>query len=237
MYHHVDACWGGGAMLSAKHRHVMSGVERADSVAWNPHKMSGATLQCSAFVTRHGGILAKTNGTQAAYLFQPDKLNTELDMGDKTIQCGRKADMFKLWLMWKANGDAGMRKTVDHCFDLASFMAEKIRYDRSGAWQLTYEPSCSNVCFWYVPEALRPFRWETATQEQIDKINQVAPLIKGEMQRSGDALIGYQAVNGRPNFFRIVFSSADAVQESDVTELMKRMARIGEEQYGRLVNA
>ena len=62
-------------MLSAKWKHCMSGVETADSLAWNPHKMSGATLQTSAFLVRHGDdLLSKTNGTQAAYLFQPDKL-------------------------------------------------------------------------------------------------------------------------------------------------------------------
>jgi glutamate/tyrosine decarboxylase-like PLP-dependent enzyme len=230
LWHHVDACWGGSAMLSEKHRHLMSGVERADSLAWNPHKMMGSTLQCSTFVTRHAGILAKTNGTNAAYLFQPDKENTEMDTGDKTIQCGRKTDMFKLWLMWKASGDIGMRKTVDRCFELASLMAGKMRNDPSGAWQLVYEPSCSNVCFWYVPESQRPFGWETATPEQIARLNKVAPLIKAEMQRTGNALIGYQAVNGRPNFFRMVFASADTVTENDVSEIVASIARIGEDQ-------
>jgi glutamate/tyrosine decarboxylase-like PLP-dependent enzyme len=234
MYLHVDACWGGGAMFSDKHRHTMRGVELADSIAWNPHKMSGLTLQCCAFVTRHEHLLAKTNGTQAAYLFQPDKLNGDLDSGDKTIQCGRKTDMFKLWLTWKAKGDAGMAATVDHCFDLASVMADKIRNDPSGAWQLVYEPSCSNVCFWYVPEKLRPFSWENATQEQLDEVNKVAPLIKNEMQRTGDGMIGFQAVNGRPNFFRIVFAAADTVTHKHIEDMMKRMSRIGEEQYNKV---
>merc|ERR1712113_554721 len=132
--------------------------------------------------------------------------------------------------MWKAIGDAGMRKTVDRCFELASFMTEKIRTDQTGAWQLVYEPSCTNVCFWYVPESQRPFSWEAATPEQINRLNKVAPLIKVEMQRTGDALIGYQAVNGRPNFFRMVFASCDTVTENDIADMMTRMARIGEEQ-------
>ena len=45
---------------------------------------------------------------------------------------------------------------------------------------------------------------------------QVAPLIKNEMQRRGDAMIGFQAVNGRPNFFRIVFASCDIVSREDI---------------------
>merc|ERR1719401_1033120 len=227
LWQHIDACWGGGALLSEKHRHNMQGAELADSLAWNPHKMSGATLQCSAFLTSRVGLLARTNGTKAAYLFQPDKLNGSLDLGDKTIQCGRKADAFKLWLLWKSKGDAGMRRTVDRCCELAGFLADRIRSDPHGEWQLVYEPSCSNVCFWYVPEKLRPFRWDNSTEEQRADLHEVAPRIKHEMQLRGDAMIGFQAINGRPNFFRMVFASADIVQEEDILQLLQRMALIG----------
>eukprot|EP00931_Biecheleriopsis_adriatica_P065193 TRINITY_DN39798_c0_g1_i1.p1 TRINITY_DN39798_c0_g1~~TRINITY_DN39798_c0_g1_i1.p1 ORF type:complete len:510 (+),score=86.86 TRINITY_DN39798_c0_g1_i1:33-1562(+) len=228
LWHHVDACWGGGALFCPGRKQHVAGIEQADSLAWNPHKMSGAPLQCSIFLTQHKGVLAKTNGTNAAYLFQPDKLNASLDTGDKTIQCGRKTDMFKLWLMWKAKGDAGMRFTIEHCFRLAEYMADKIRSDTDGAWQLVYEPSCTNVCFWYVPKSQRPFTWSTASKEQRDALHKVAPFIKSEMQKTGDALIGFQAVNGRPNFFRMVFASCDIVREEDISAMMERMADIGE---------
>ena len=66
-------------------------------------------LQCSMFLTRHAGILRRTNAGGAAYLFQPDKLHAEYDLGDKTIQCGRRPDAFKLWLAWKV----GMILTAD----------------------------------------------------------------------------------------------------------------------------
>ena len=53
------------------------------------------------FLTRHKGALLAANASRAAYLFQADKLHADLDLGDKTIQCGRRADAFKLWLAWK----------------------------------------------------------------------------------------------------------------------------------------
>ncbi|XP_035765855.1 acidic amino acid decarboxylase GADL1-like [Neolamprologus brichardi] len=49
---HVDACWGGAAIMSKKHKHLLRGIHRVDSVAWNPHKMLMASLQCSAFLVR-----------------------------------------------------------------------------------------------------------------------------------------------------------------------------------------
>lgn len=76
---------------------------RADSVTWNPHKMLTAPQQCSTFLTRHERVLTDSNSSCAQYLFQKDKFyDTTYDTGDKHIQCGRRADVFKFWFMWKA---------------------------------------------------------------------------------------------------------------------------------------
>ncbi|XP_013996399.1 glutamate decarboxylase 1 isoform X3 [Salmo salar] len=114
MWLHVDGAWGGGLLMSRKHRHKFSGVERANSVTWNPHKMMGVPLQCSAILVREKGILAGCNSMCAGYLFQPDKqYDVSYDTGDKAIQCGRHVDIFKFWLMWKAKGTIGF---VIFCF-------------------------------------------------------------------------------------------------------------------------
>lgn len=47
MWLHIDAAWGGGCLLSPKLRHKLQGIERANSVTWNPHKLMGCVLQCS----------------------------------------------------------------------------------------------------------------------------------------------------------------------------------------------
>lgn len=100
---HVDAAWGGGALMSAKHKHLMAGIHRADSVIWNPHKLLAAPQQCSAFLTKHEKILSECHSTHATYLFQKDKFyDIKWDTGDKHIQCGRRADVLKFWFMWKA---------------------------------------------------------------------------------------------------------------------------------------
>ncbi|XP_023712009.1 glutamate decarboxylase [Cryptotermes secundus] len=53
---HVDAAWGGGLLLSRKYRHPrLSGIERSDSVTWNPHKLMGALLQCSTVHFKQDG--------------------------------------------------------------------------------------------------------------------------------------------------------------------------------------
>ena len=228
---HVDGAWGGAALVSRAHKHLMKGAERADSFCWNPHKMLGIPLQCSIVLSREPGQFMAANSYKADYLFQPDKNNTEHDLGDRTIQCGRKADALKLWLAWKYRGDAGWEELVDLCFSLAKFVESEVKNDTTGAWALATEAQCSNVGFWYVPPRLRPFNKDTATPEQFAQIAKVAPKLKDRMQRSGDAMIGFQPVPalGLPNFFRLVLPNARHNSEKKLRDLMQRMDALGQD--------
>ena len=114
-------------------------------------------LTCSVFLARHAGVLAAANCASAAYLFQPDKLYTELDLGDRSIQCGRRADAFKLWLAWKAKGDAHWAAETEHAHDLAAALERLVRASDC-RFVMASRRSCTNVCFWYVPPRLRPAR-------------------------------------------------------------------------------
>lgn len=76
---------------------------RADSVVWNPHKLLAAPQQCSMLLVRHPNIIKACHACNATYLFQKDKFyDVSIDFGDKYLQCGRRADVFKFWFMWKA---------------------------------------------------------------------------------------------------------------------------------------
>ena len=211
----------------------MQGIDLTDSLAWNPHKTMGCALQCSALLTRHVNVLKKANSTKAAYLFQPDKKNTELDVGDKTIQCGRKTDAIKLWMQWKALGDEGLRARVDHGMAIAQYWVHRMTADSppggEGAWVLVSDPSYVNICFWYVPPSQRPFRFDTASEEQKEKMGKVAPAIKDQMQNNGQALVGFQSVNGFPNFWRLVLANVWSVTFSDVDTILETFDRIGRE--------
>jgi hypothetical protein len=57
----------------------------------------------------HPGLLQAANSSGATYLFQPDKLHTDMDIGDKSLQCGRKSDSLKIW--W-APGEGGLQGAV-----------------------------------------------------------------------------------------------------------------------------
>ncbi|CDQ82018.1 unnamed protein product, partial [Oncorhynchus mykiss] len=201
MWLHVDGAWGGGLLMSRKHRHKFSGVEREK------------------------GILAGCNSMCAGYLFQPDKqYDVSYDTGDKAIQCGRHVDIFKFWLMWKAKGTIGFEQHIDKCLDLSQYLYDKIR-NREG-YEMVFDgvPQHTNVCFWYIPPSLRGM--EHNSKEYREKLHKVAPNIKAMMMESGTTMVGYQPQGQKVNFFRMVISNPAALQ-SDIDFLIDEIERLG----------
>uniref|UniRef100_A0A8C8ES25 Glutamate decarboxylase 1 n=1 Tax=Oncorhynchus tshawytscha TaxID=74940 RepID=A0A8C8ES25_ONCTS len=226
MWLHVDGAWGGGLLMSRKHRHKLCGVERANSVTWNPHKMMGVPLQCSAILVRERGVLSGCNSMCAGYLFQPDKqYDVSYDTGDKAIQCGRHVDIFKFWLMWKAKGTIGFEQHIDKCLDLSHYLYTKIKGRKGYQMVFDGEPQHTNVCFWYLPPGIRDM---PDGQEKREKLHKVAPKIKALMMESGTTMVGYQPQGDKVNFFRMVISNPAATR-SDIDFLTDEIERLGQD--------
>ncbi|XP_059967863.1 cysteine sulfinic acid decarboxylase isoform X3 [Mesoplodon densirostris] len=222
---HVDAAWGGSVLLSQTHRHLLNGIQRADSVAWNPHKLLSAGLQCSALLLRDtSNLLKRCHGSQASYLFQQDKFyDVALDTGDKVVQCGRRVDCLKLWLMWKAQGGQGLERRVDQAFALARYLVEELK--KREAFELVMEPEFVNVCFWFVPPSLREKKGSPDYGERLAK---VAPVLKERMVRKGSMMIGYQPHGTRGNFFRMVVANP-ALTRVDMDFLLNELEQLGQD--------
>ncbi|KAL0611710.1 Cysteine sulfinic acid decarboxylase [Plecturocebus cupreus] len=222
---HVDAAWGGSVLLSQTHRHLLDGIQRADSVAWNPHKLLAAGLQCSALLLQDtSNLLKRCHGSQASYLFQQDKFyDVELDTGDKVVQCGRRVDCLKLWLMWKAQGSEGLEQRINQAFALARYLVEEMK-KREG-FELVMEPEFVNVCFWFVPPSLRG---KQDSPDYHKRLSKVAPVLKERMVKEGSMMIGYQPHGTRRNFFRVVVANP-ALTCADIDFLLNELERLGQD--------
>ncbi|EDV20920.1 uncharacterized protein TRIADDRAFT_31153, partial [Trichoplax adhaerens] len=228
IWFHVDASWGGAALFSDRKRHLMKGVHRADSVTWNAHKFMGCPFLCSVLLTKTKGILHECNEIVAPYLFQQDKMTYDVsyDTGNKTIQCSRRIDIMKLWLMWKAKGDEGFTKKVNHACELANYLIEKIR-NREGfklVHQVSGSPMYLNVCFWYIPKALRDMADDEIKRAKLSK---VAPQIKAGMTKRGSMMVGFQPVDDKVNFFRMILINYNTTLE-DMDFILDEIETLGE---------
>lgn len=140
---HVDGAFGGTLLLSPQTRGLLAGLERADSFAWDAHKLMGVPLLCSAVFVRQRGQLTTQLGESASYLFQDD--SDVLNPGTRSLQCGRRNDALKLWAAWQHLGDAGWQARVERQRSLALRLAALVE-QRPGL-RLCEPPMSLNVCF------------------------------------------------------------------------------------------
>jgi len=235
---HVDAALGGSVLLSSTHRHQMKGIEFADSMAWNPHKAMGVPLQCSAFLVRQKGLLYECFSSNANYLFQADKLFGEFDVGDKTIQCGRKPDAFKLWLTWKSKGNKGFEAVIDKLYENAKYLRNKIK-QKPNFLLVVDSNDTFNVCFWYLPSKFFQNSFQnldhnlTVQSKTGQVLHKVTAEIKAQMQSRGKTLVAYQPLGEKPNFFKICMNSTVCTRE-DLDFVLDEIDNIAQVLYGEM---
>lgn len=140
---HTDAALGWWGLLSKKHKHLLAWIEHSDSVSRSLHKMMNVPLLAAVLLTKNPNILYENFHENADYLFQMDE--KELNPGNKSIQCGRRNDAFKVWTALKYLGENGYEKRINQEFDNAKYATAIIKKDKE--FSLVLEPECINVCF------------------------------------------------------------------------------------------
>ena len=148
---HVDGSWGGPVIFSSKQAHKLAGVELADSLAVNPHKMMGVPLTCSFLLGPDLRTFHKANTLPAGYLFHESEGGSGevWDLADLTLQCGRRGHSLKLALAWVYYGSEGFEKQIDHAFDVAAYFAEEVEGRKDFVLVSENPPPCLQVCFYY----------------------------------------------------------------------------------------
>jgi len=206
LWFHVDGSSGASVLLSPQHAPLVAGIEQADSVTWNPHKMMGVPLSCSALLMREKGRLEEAFSMQADYLFHEGGFSA-WDSGKKTIQCGRRLDSLKLWLAWQALGDDGMRRRIDRLFELAAWFQERMKSDPG--FELVRRPQATNICFRWLPETIRAL---PPGPERNREAHRFTLTLRDRLIRSGKCMINYATLDGAA-VLRLVLLNPDTTTE------------------------
>ena len=126
----------------------MDGVDLADSVCWDAHKMMGIPLICSAFLIKNPEILRRicSHSESAHYIFHEEY--EDVDLGRTSLQCGRRNDALKLFFAWREKGDAGWARQVEEYLDLADFLEQLVVENEN--LELMSTRQWSNVCLRFI---------------------------------------------------------------------------------------
>ncbi|MEV6862964.1 pyridoxal-dependent decarboxylase [Streptosporangium subroseum] len=144
VWFHVDGAHGASALLSEEHRHLLDGIELADSLIWDAHKMLRTSSLVAAVLTRREGDLDAAFRQRASYLFYGDQ---GFDLIGRTVECSKAELGLKIFLNLAWRGERGLGDHVARQYATAHRFWELAR-ERPG-FQCPYEPESNIVCFRY----------------------------------------------------------------------------------------
>jgi aromatic-L-amino-acid decarboxylase len=116
---HVDACYGGAAMLLAPMRARFAGIERADSIAIDPHKWFFIPVTAALLLTVHRDIAQKAFATEAGSYIPTDG---EPDAWQRGIPTTRRSSGLAVWMALRAHGWRTIRAAVKSNIELTRLL-------------------------------------------------------------------------------------------------------------------
>lgn len=137
---HVDAAWGGAVIASEKYRHVLAGIEQADSVTIDAHKWFATTMGCGMFITRHPATLCST--FQVSTSFMPSNV-ASLDPYVTTVQWSRRFLGLRLFLSLATAGWSGYAAHVERAIELARMLRNELAVR---GWAIVNDSPLAIVC-------------------------------------------------------------------------------------------
>lgn len=184
LWFHVDAAYGGALALSDDHGDALGGIERADSIAVDFHKLFYQPISCGAFVLRDGDEF-EWMARNAAYLNPEDHEQVGVpNLVTKSVQTTRRFDALKPYIAFRSLGREGFGALVDETLELANETASLI--DSADDFELLCEPTLNAVVFRYRPHT-------GLDGDAVDGLNTV---IRRQLLSDGRSLVARTEVDG-----------------------------------------
>jgi aromatic-L-amino-acid/L-tryptophan decarboxylase len=219
LWFHVDAAYGGFAVLTEDGRTSLRGIGDADSIALDPHKWLFQTFECGCLMVRDPGKLERAFSVNPEYL-QDTKLGHEqVNFGDRGLQLSRSFRALKVWMTLQTFGLKSVRAGVQHGIDLANSAQDYVRGSES--LEMLSPASLSVVCYRFRP------RGSTMTEPELESMNTA---IQDRIVRSGFAMLSSTRLKECYSL-RLCILNYESTWD-DVLELLQRVERIGSEIQG-----
>lgn len=146
---HVDGAHGAAVCLSPRYRHLLAGIDRADSVVWDAHKMLALPSLVTAVLFRNGDHSYDAFAQQASYLLGPSARDEWYNLCHRTLECTKNAMALKLYGSLRLLGLPVFAAYVTRCFDLAQLLAQIV--EEAPDFELALPPESNIVCFRFTP--------------------------------------------------------------------------------------
>jgi aromatic-L-amino-acid/L-tryptophan decarboxylase len=188
---HVDAAYGGPAMLADDLRPMFSGIDRADSIAVDPHKWLYTPLPGGCVLVRDMESMRRSFDLEYVSYIVKDEEHTDwgIDLGRHSPNFSRGFWALKVWVSLLAHGRDAYARRISHDAALARYLGELV--EEHEGFELMTPVSLSITCFRYVPEGLPEAEGRDG---YLDALNQ---RIMTELQLGGRVYCSNAVLAGR----------------------------------------
>jgi glutamate/tyrosine decarboxylase-like PLP-dependent enzyme len=140
---HVDAAWGGGALVSPRLRGHLQGISDADSVTWDAHKWLSVPMGAGMFLCKHRDAVERAFAVEAsAYL--SDRVSGTVDLYKASFLWSRRFIGLKVFMTLAALGASGMAAMVEHQAEMGNELRNRLR---NRGWEVVNDSPFPLVCF------------------------------------------------------------------------------------------
>lgn len=183
---HVDGAHGASALLSERLRARLAGIERADSVVWDAHKMLLMPALVTAVLFRNGSRSYEAFAQSASYLFEGDDPRAEwFNLASRTLECTKRWMVLPLYSALCRYGASFFASYVEAQVDRAARFADAIT--ASGDFELLVRPESNIVCFRYLGRS----------SGALEELNALQRRIRSQLVTSGQFYLVQTSVAGR----------------------------------------
>ena len=166
IWFHVDAAYGGGALVADSVRHLFNGIEKADSITIDPHKWMFSPYDCGAVIYKDPQLAMNAHSQQGSYLdIFKDEGAHGFNPTDYQIQLTRRVRGLPLWFSLATHGTDKYKEAVERGIELAQIAGRMIEEDPNV--ELVREPSLS--CVLFRRKGWEPEEYTQWTYENHDK--------------------------------------------------------------------
>ncbi len=142
LWFHVDAAWGGAAVISPRLREHLAGIEEADSITCDAHKWFSVPMGAGMFFCRHPQSVLGAFESDVA--FMPEKTAATFDPYNATVQWSRRFIGLKLFLALAERSESGYAEMIEGQTRLGEVLRRSL--ERTG-WRIVNQTPFPLVCF------------------------------------------------------------------------------------------
>ncbi|MCC4817469.1 glutamate decarboxylase [Vibrio lentus] len=235
---HVDAAWGGATLMSNNHRHLLDGIELADSVTIDAHKQLYIPMGAGMVLFKKPDAMTAIEH-HAQYILRKGSK----DLGSHTLEGSRSGMAMLVYASMHIISRPGYELLIDQSINKARYFADLIK--EQSDFELVSEPELCLLTYRYLPESVKAALLKAGAQQRVELnelLNELTKFIQKKQRETGKSFVSRTRLNPETwshqpiIVFRVVLANPLTGNEilTSVLEEQREIAKLAPNLMGKI---